>query len=97
MRFAITLPAILCLLSLCQSRRVGISNLRNAQAYDINDTECHIVDPWFTGNTNQVQVSGSHTPAQIYSNNDCTDMVGIVYMYERWIPIPKPIRLVKFV
>ncbi|KAJ2046252.1 hypothetical protein H4S04_005152, partial [Coemansia sp. S16] len=79
------------------SRWVGLSNLRNSKGYEFNDTECHIVDPWFTGITNQVRVSGSSTPVQVYSNADCTDMVGIVYQHDRWMPITKPIRSVKFI
>ncbi|KAJ2034614.1 hypothetical protein GGI08_004855 [Coemansia sp. S2] len=91
MRFYILLAVLSCLLALCNSTYVSIFNGTKFKSYEALNTECRKVDPWYLGKNNKVTISGTVT--FLFSNDDCTNMVGVGYHTNMvWQAVSRPIR-----
>ncbi|KAJ2741396.1 hypothetical protein GGI20_005218 [Coemansia sp. BCRC 34301] len=92
MRFYLVLTIVFsCLLALCNSTFIGISNATSFKNYEALDTTCHKVDPWYNEGKNKITVSGTAT--YVFANDDCTNLVGIGY-HTPWVwqSVARPIR-----
>ncbi|KAJ2755380.1 hypothetical protein GGI19_001688 [Coemansia pectinata] len=91
MRFYILLAVLSCLLALCSSTFIAISNATSFKNYEALDTRCYKVDPWYLGNKNRITVSGTVT--YVFANDDCTNLVGVGYHTANvWQAVSRPIR-----
>ncbi|KAJ2896428.1 hypothetical protein IWW38_002021 [Coemansia aciculifera] len=96
MRCFIIIAVLSCLLALCNSTYVVISNLKISKPYQVQDTLCYTTDPIFNVTVNQavhniIAISGH--PTSFFANSDCTYMVAMAYdTAGKFIDVYRPIR-----
>ncbi|KAJ2487671.1 hypothetical protein IWW37_005157 [Coemansia sp. RSA 2050] len=91
MRSYFLLAVLSCLLALCNATYIGITNGAVLKNYEALDTKCHKVDPLFLGKNNRISISGTVT--YVFSNDDCTNLVGVGYHTKNaWQAVSRPIR-----